>query len=223
MNTIAGKVHPNVFGLVELFQAKQATTEVTLQQVLDLYLSKLPKAAIEKDHFFYVGPLTVCKPDQPWYSSVPIGKNKLSSMVQTMCSLAEIQGNKTNHSLRSFGVSSMFEQHIPEKNIQEQSGHRSLDALGVYEKTTNQQKIAASRVVTTCMSSTSGTVEKHEKLTDYEKRSREEHEKLMEKRSSEEHEEKPTGRQMSLELPEKPDPKMFHGCCFSNCTFSFKN
>ena len=117
----------------------------------------------------------------------------------------------------------MFEQHIPEKNIQERSGHRSLDVLGVYEKTTNQQKIAASRVVTTCMSSTSGTVEKHEKLTDYEKRSREEHEKLMEKRSSEEHEEKPTGRQMSLELPEKPDPKMFHGCCFSNCTFSFKN
>ena len=167
-------------------------------QVLDLYLSKFPKAAIEKDHF-YVHPLTVCKPDQPWYSSVPIEKNKLPSMVRTMCSLAEIQGNKTNHSLRSFGVSSMFEQHIPEKNIQERSGHRSLDALGVYEKTTNQQKIAASRVVTTCMPSTSGTVEKHEKLTDYEKRSREEHEKLMEKRSSEEHEEKPTGRQMSLE------------------------
>ena len=33
MNTIAGKVHPNVFELVELFQTEQATTEVTLQQL----------------------------------------------------------------------------------------------------------------------------------------------------------------------------------------------
>ena len=69
----------------------------------------------------------------------------------------------------------MFEQHIPEKIIQERSGHRSLEALRVYEKTTNQQKIAASRVMTACLPSTSGTVGKHENLTDYEeKRSKKE-------------------------------------------------
>ena len=55
--------------------------------ILDLYLSKLPKAAIERD-VFYVCSSTVYKPDQPWYTSVPVGRNKLSSMVKKMCSLA---------------------------------------------------------------------------------------------------------------------------------------
>ena len=173
-----------------------------------LYLSKLPKEAIKKDHF-YVRPLTVLKPGQPWYSSVPIGKNKLTSMVRTMCSLAGIQGNKTNHSLRSFGVSSMFEQQIPEKIIQERSGHRSLDALRVYEKTTNQQKIAASRVMTACMPSTS----------DYEEKRNKEYRRVAVKTMRRNQ----LANHACLELPEKPDPQMFHGCSFSNCTFSFKN
>jgi hypothetical protein len=56
-----------------------------------------------------------------------------------MCSSAGISGKKTNHSLRLFGVSSMFEENIPEKIIQERSGHRSITALRVYEKITNQQ------------------------------------------------------------------------------------
>ena len=56
------------------FKAKRNTTEK-------------PKTAIERD-VFYVCPSTVYKPDQPWYTSVPVGRNKLSSMVKKMCSLA---------------------------------------------------------------------------------------------------------------------------------------
>ena len=33
MNRIAGKSHPNIFEVVELFKSEQATTEVTLQQL----------------------------------------------------------------------------------------------------------------------------------------------------------------------------------------------
>ena len=171
-------------------------------RILYLYLSKLPKAAFEKD-LFYVRPVSVCKPDQPWYTSVPVGKNKLSSMVKTMCSLAGIEGNKTNHSLRSFGVSSMFEQQIPEKIIQERSGHRSLDALRVYEKTTNQQKVEASRVMS--MPSTS------------------EASHVMSMPSTSEEQKKPMERSEEKPQVSSPDPQMFQGCSFSNCTFTFSN
>ena len=33
MNGIAGKKHPNIYELVELFQAEQASTEVTIEQL----------------------------------------------------------------------------------------------------------------------------------------------------------------------------------------------
>jgi integrase len=97
-----------------------------------------------------------------------------------MCSSAGISGKKTNHSLRLFGVSSMFEENIPEKIIQERSGHRSITALRVYEKITNQQ-------MTT-------------------------HQQMIE-----------ISRVLGpSSAPENPGQPIFHGCTFTNCTFSFQ-
>ena len=48
-----------------------------------------------------------------------------------MCSEAEISGNKTNHSLRATG---MFRRSVPEKLIQERTGHHCLEALCSYER-----------------------------------------------------------------------------------------
>ena len=50
-----------------------------------------------------------------------------------MCSEAEISGNKTNHSLRATAATEMFRRGVPEKLIQERTGHRSLEALRSYE------------------------------------------------------------------------------------------
>ena len=41
----------------------------------------------------------------------------------------------------------MFESHIPEKMIQERSGHRSLDALRTYERCSVEQHEAVSKVL----------------------------------------------------------------------------
>ena len=68
-------------------------------------------------------------------------------MVKDMCLVGGIDGNKTNHSLRSYGVTTLFKKNVPEKLIQERSGHRSLSALRVYEKTTNEQLYETSRVL----------------------------------------------------------------------------
>ena len=65
-------------------------------KILDMYLSKLPTDAAVKD--------IPKKPDNPWFSIVPIGK-----MVET-CAAADISGHKTNHSLRATGASYIFMQ-----------------------------------------------------------------------------------------------------------------
>ena len=80
-------------------------------QVLDFYYAKLPKDAMEKD-VFYMRPLPKMplKQDLPRCSSVPVGRNELSKMVQKMCADAGISGSKTNHSLSDTDASQLFKQ-----------------------------------------------------------------------------------------------------------------
>ena len=41
----------------------------------------------------------------------------------------------TNHTLRATAVTRMYNTGVPEKHIAEKSGHKSLKALRVYERT----------------------------------------------------------------------------------------
>ena len=116
--------------------------------ILDTYISKLPEEVKEKD-FFYARPLHAIPtdPKKPWFAPVPIGKNSLNTMLKDMCSEAGITGRKTNHSLRATGASELFAAGVPEKIIKERTGHRSLDALHVYEHTTSTQHQAVSTIL----------------------------------------------------------------------------
>ena len=89
--------------------------------------------AKEKD-LFYVHPIDKLnkKPSlerSVWYYSIPIGRNKLSQMVSEMCKLANFSGHKTNHSLRATGATELYKAEVPEKIIQERTGHCSLECL----------------------------------------------------------------------------------------------
>ena len=118
--------------------------------LLDLYLSKLPQEAFKKDIFY-------CRPNQskptdstsPWFCAVPIGRNQLSKMVQTMCEEAGVLGHKTNHSLRVIisGASILFDAGVPVRIIQARTGHRSLDALRLYERITDKQNFQVSKTL----------------------------------------------------------------------------
>ena len=44
-------------------------------------------------------------------------------------------GNFTNHYLRTYGATTLFQSGISEKFIQQRTGHRSIDALRQYEHT----------------------------------------------------------------------------------------
>ena len=119
-------------------------------KILDTYLSKLPPKA-HVDDIFYLRPLSKIPTDHslPWYAPVPVGKDTLQNKLSTMCKQAGVLGNKTNHSLRAAGATQMYDSGVPEKLIQERTGHRSLEALRMYERTNMRQHQAVSNLLST--------------------------------------------------------------------------
>ena len=101
--------------------------------ILDLYLKKLssePKA-------FYLRPVSSIPkvPDKPWFINSPVGINTLNSILSTISQQAGVNTQYTNHSLRATSATRMYLKNVPEKLISEKTGHRSLTALRVYERT----------------------------------------------------------------------------------------
>lgn len=116
--------------------------------LLDKYLGKLPQLAVQKD-IFYCKPYS-CVPDginSPWYYAIPVGKNVLGNMVSEMCSEGGVSGKKTNHSLRVAGTTTLYEAGVPEKIIQQRTGHRCLSSLRTYERVSSEQELAVSRIL----------------------------------------------------------------------------
>ena len=112
--------------------------------LLDLYLSKLPQEVFAND-IFYLRPLekTPSDPNVPWYSAVPVGKNTLEKELSCICKQAGIEGTITNHNLRMTSAAHMCMSGVPEKVIQERTGHRSLEVLRMYERSNSQQHEAS--------------------------------------------------------------------------------
>ena len=70
---------------------------------------------------FYRSALKSPKPNG-WYSSVPVGHNKLASTVKRLCEQAGISGHRTNHSLRATAATRMYDMGIDEQLIWEKTG-----------------------------------------------------------------------------------------------------
>ena len=69
-------------------------------------------------------------------------------MVQEICSDARI-AKKTNRSLRATEATTPFKANVPEKIIQTTTGHCSIDVLRAYERVSDEQRQAASRILST--------------------------------------------------------------------------
>jgi len=115
--------------------------------ILDKYISKVPQGAVVKDNF-YLQPLsTIPKCPNKLFSCTPVGRNTLAKAVGEMCTKANISAPKTNHSLRATDCSKLFQAGVPEKVIQQRTGHLSLQGMRHYERTTSQQQQAVSRIL----------------------------------------------------------------------------
>ena len=135
--------------VVPLYSVPEAGERCPVK-ILDKYISRLPQDALLED-IFYLRPLEKFSEEgnKPWYTCVPLGKNTLQAMVKNMCTEAGIQGNKTNHSLRATGATELFKRGVPEKIVQERTGHRSLEALRTYERSSIEQHRAVSAILST--------------------------------------------------------------------------
>ena len=67
--------------------------------------------------------------------------------VKTMCAQAGVGGHKTNHSLRATAATELYKKGVPEKLIQECTGHRSLEALRTYKHSSEEQHKTASALL----------------------------------------------------------------------------
>ena len=76
-----------------------------------------------------------------------MGKNTLATMIKKMCDNAGTSGGHTNHSLRVYGTTTLFHTGVPEKLIQQRTGHRSLEALCQYEHTLESQQLDISNAM----------------------------------------------------------------------------
>ena len=75
-----------------------------------------------------------------------VGKNKLGDMLKDMCKATGLE-KFTNHSLRAYGITTMYQAGVSEKLIQQRTGHRSLDVLRKYERTSDVQLLDVSNVI----------------------------------------------------------------------------
>ena len=87
------------------------------------------------------------EPRNPWYTLTPVGRNRLNFMMKDMCKEAEFDITFTNHSLKAYGATKMFQAKVPEKLIQQRTGHKSLEALRCYEHTSLPQLVDVSNVM----------------------------------------------------------------------------
>ena len=96
---------------------------------------------------FYLTPNKFADQSKPWYSLVPVGRNRVVSMLKDMCAETQVSGNFTNHSLRAYGATTLYHANLTKKLIQERTGHRCLKALRQYDRTSDSQLVEVSNII----------------------------------------------------------------------------
>ena len=85
--------------------------------------------------------------DTCWYTRQPLGHSTLGGTVARLCKQAGIEGYKTNHSLRATATTRLYESGVDEQQIMERTGHRSLEGVRSYKRTSDKQRQALSDVL----------------------------------------------------------------------------
>ena len=101
-----------------------------------------------KNNLFYVRPME--KPTNKYLHMNPVFGTTVSQQDVTNCLKQFLKfansGHKTNPSLRAPGATELYEAEVPEKIIQERTGHPLLDSLRIYERTSDKQQRAVSNI-----------------------------------------------------------------------------
>ena len=102
-----------------------------------LYQSHCPSNP--KCNSFYLKPLKT-PTRKLWYSREPLGHNTLSQSIESMCKAAGITGFRSNHSLRATSATRLYAAGTDEQLIMERTGHRSVEGVRSYKRTSTEQE-----------------------------------------------------------------------------------
>ena len=113
--------------------------------LLKIYLSKLPPGS---DNFYYKpSKQSQPAPGDKWFTTV-MGHNPLDKLLKCMFTAASLDTKDiTNHSLRATAATRLLEHGVADKTIQERTGHRSLQGLQTYQRTTPVQEARVSSLL----------------------------------------------------------------------------
>ena len=124
--------------------ANTTTPQKCFVRILKKYRELCPPHP--KNNAFYLRPLK--EPSESvWFSREPLGHNKLAKIVTEMCSKAGIDGFRTNHSLRATSATRLFSAGADEQLIMERTGHRSVDGVRSYKRTSDHLNEAVSDIL----------------------------------------------------------------------------
>ena len=124
--------------------ANVSITERCFVRLFKLYMQKCP--ANRPNDAFYLQPLQKPTPDC-WYSTRPLGHHSLGKTVARLCKAAGITGFKTNHSLRATAATRLYQSGVDEQVVVERTGHRSVEGVRSYKRTSDQQSEALSDIL----------------------------------------------------------------------------
>ncbi len=71
----------------------------------------------------------------------------LYKMVNTICAQGGIELRSNHSSLRATGAIELYNAGVPEKIIKERTEHRLLESIRMYERTSDKQHHAVSRIL----------------------------------------------------------------------------
>ncbi|XP_052084902.1 uncharacterized protein LOC127722094 [Mytilus californianus] len=81
------------------------------------------------------------------FSSQPLGVNKLSSIMKSMCFEAGIEGYFTNHSGKRTCATSLYQAGVPEQEIMNRTGHRSVESVRKYKRASTEMLMDISNIL----------------------------------------------------------------------------
>ncbi len=135
------KIKPKVV----IHHANSDNSDRCFVRLFKKYINMCPTSSNDLDAF-YLQPAT--KPTQDcWYTTRPLGHNTLTKTIARLCASAGIEGFKTNHSLRATTATRLYQSGVDEQLVMERTGHRSLEGVRNYKRTSSQQKEALSDIL----------------------------------------------------------------------------
>ena len=118
-------------------------------QLIKKYLARLHP---ENPYLWQKAKQNITTSDACWYNNQKVGHNTIASMMKTISISLKLSTIYTNHCVRSTSIT-VLGRSFGDKDIRAVSGHRSLNALGIYKRTNENTLTSMSKHLQKCLSS----------------------------------------------------------------------